>query len=107
MTDEFYMKRALKLARKGESRVSPNPMVGAVIIKEDRIIGEGYHKEFGKAHAEINARTDHMLEHPLARFRGIPVVIPPVVSLAVAPHPEREVRVATRSGHERAVLGCG
>lgn len=55
MTDEFYMKRALKLAGKGEGRVSPNPMVGAVIVKEDRIIGEGYHKEFGKAHAEINA----------------------------------------------------
>lgn len=55
MTDEFYMKRALKLARKGEGRVSPNPMVGAVIVKDGRIIGEGYHKEFGGNHAEINA----------------------------------------------------
>lgn len=49
------MKRALKLARKGESWVSPNPMVGAVIIKENRIIGEGYHKKFGGDHAEIDA----------------------------------------------------
>jgi len=55
LTDEFYMKKALKLARKGEGRVSPNPMVGAVIVKDDRIIGEGYHKEFGGNHAEINA----------------------------------------------------
>lgn len=55
MTNEFYMKRALKLARKGEGRVSPNPMVGAVIVKEGRIIGEGYHRKFGGNHAEINA----------------------------------------------------
>ncbi len=55
MTDEFYMKRALKLAGKGEGHVSPNPMVGAVIVKDGRIIGEGYHKKFGENHAEINA----------------------------------------------------
>lgn len=55
MTDEFYMNRALKLARKGEAWVSPNPMVGAVIVKENRIIGEGYHEKFGGNHAEINA----------------------------------------------------
>lgn len=57
MNDEFYMKRALKLARKGEAWVSPNPMVGAVIVKEGRIIGEGYHQKFGGNHAEINAIT--------------------------------------------------
>lgn len=55
MKDEFYMRRALRLARKGEGWVSPNPMVGAVIVKNDRIIGEGYHRKFGQAHAEINA----------------------------------------------------
>lgn len=55
MTDEFYMKRALQLAKRGERRVSPNPMVGAVIVKDDRIIGEGYHRRFGDAHGEINA----------------------------------------------------
>ena len=55
MTDEFYMNRALKLARKGEAWVSPNPMVGAVIVKGNRIIGEGYHEKFGDNHAEINA----------------------------------------------------
>ena len=55
MTDAFYMNRALRLARKGEAWVSPNPMVGAVIVKENRIIGEGYHEKFGDDHAEINA----------------------------------------------------
>jgi diaminohydroxyphosphoribosylaminopyrimidine deaminase/5-amino-6-(5-phosphoribosylamino)uracil reductase len=55
MTDEFYMKRALQLARRGEKWVSPNPMVGAVIVKHNRIIGEGYHRRFGGDHAEINA----------------------------------------------------
>jgi diaminohydroxyphosphoribosylaminopyrimidine deaminase/5-amino-6-(5-phosphoribosylamino)uracil reductase len=55
MKDEFYMQRALRLARRGEGWVSPNPMVGAVIVKGDRIIGEGYHEQFGGPHAEINA----------------------------------------------------
>jgi len=49
------MKRALKLAVKGEGWVSPNPMVGAVIVKDGRILGEGYHQRFGGNHAEVNA----------------------------------------------------
>ena len=55
MNDDYYMRRALRLARKGEGRVSPNPMVGAVIVREDRIIAEGYHRCCGENHAEINA----------------------------------------------------
>ncbi|MEI7637604.1 MAG: bifunctional diaminohydroxyphosphoribosylaminopyrimidine deaminase/5-amino-6-(5-phosphoribosylamino)uracil reductase RibD [Syntrophus sp. (in: bacteria)] len=53
--DEYYMRRALKLAKKGEGQASPNPMVGAVIVKDGRIIGEGYHACCGENHAEINA----------------------------------------------------
>lgn len=53
--DINYMKRALFLAEKGKGHTSPNPMVGAVIVKNDRIIGEGYHEKCGSAHAEINA----------------------------------------------------
>ncbi|WP_315169165.1 bifunctional diaminohydroxyphosphoribosylaminopyrimidine deaminase/5-amino-6-(5-phosphoribosylamino)uracil reductase RibD [Metaclostridioides mangenotii] len=53
--DLFYMKKALDLAKKGAGRVSPNPMVGAVIVKDGEIIGSGYHKEYGGAHAEVNA----------------------------------------------------
>ncbi|MGN0144589.1 MAG: bifunctional diaminohydroxyphosphoribosylaminopyrimidine deaminase/5-amino-6-(5-phosphoribosylamino)uracil reductase RibD [Clostridium sp.] len=53
--DEFYMKKALELAKKGAGMVNPNPMVGAVIVKNNRIIGEGFHEEYGKNHAERNA----------------------------------------------------
>ena len=49
------MKRALQLAQNGEGRVSPNPMVGAVIVHDGRIIGEGYHAYYGGPHAEVNA----------------------------------------------------
>ena len=49
------MKKALSLARRGEGKVSPNPMVGAVIVKNGRIIGRGYHRRFGAPHAEVAA----------------------------------------------------
>jgi diaminohydroxyphosphoribosylaminopyrimidine deaminase/5-amino-6-(5-phosphoribosylamino)uracil reductase len=49
------MKLAMKLAVKGRGKTSPNPMVGAVIVKDDRIIGQGYHQRYGGDHAEINA----------------------------------------------------
>ncbi|WP_339698614.1 bifunctional diaminohydroxyphosphoribosylaminopyrimidine deaminase/5-amino-6-(5-phosphoribosylamino)uracil reductase RibD [Algoriphagus aquimarinus] len=55
ISDERYMQRALELAEFGRGKVSPNPMVGCVIVHEDRVIGEGYHQEYGKAHAEVNA----------------------------------------------------
>ncbi len=48
----FYMGRAIELARRGEGFTSPNPLVGAVIVKENRIIGEGYHAKYGDLHAE-------------------------------------------------------
>ncbi len=54
-SDETYMRRALQLASKGSGQVSPNPMVGAVIVKNGEIIGEGYHQKFGRVHAEVNA----------------------------------------------------
>jgi diaminohydroxyphosphoribosylaminopyrimidine deaminase / 5-amino-6-(5-phosphoribosylamino)uracil reductase len=53
--DELFMKRALQLARLGMGSVSPNPMVGCVIVRDGNIIGEGWHKKYGAAHAEINA----------------------------------------------------
>ena len=53
--DEQYMRLALKEARKGLGRTSPNPCVGAVIVKDGRIIGKGYHKKAGTPHAEVNA----------------------------------------------------
>jgi diaminohydroxyphosphoribosylaminopyrimidine deaminase / 5-amino-6-(5-phosphoribosylamino)uracil reductase len=52
--DNDYMQRALQLAQLGAGRVSPNPLVGAVLVYQDRVIGEGYHQRFGQAHAEVN-----------------------------------------------------
>ena len=54
-TQEAYMKRCLQLAAKGMGSVAPNPMVGCVIVYQDKIIGEGYHQKYGEAHAEVNA----------------------------------------------------
>jgi diaminohydroxyphosphoribosylaminopyrimidine deaminase/5-amino-6-(5-phosphoribosylamino)uracil reductase len=52
--EEKYMKKALEIAKLGEGYTSPNPLVGAVIVKNDKIIGEGYHEKFGENHAEVN-----------------------------------------------------
>ena len=52
---ELYMKRALELASNGSGNVSPNPLVGCVIVHEGKIVGEGWHKKYGEAHAEVNA----------------------------------------------------
>jgi len=55
LSDEDYMKQALQLARRGLGKTSPNPMVGAVIVKDNRVIGKGYHHRFGGKHAEVDA----------------------------------------------------
>ena len=52
---ETYMQRCIDLASKGRAHVAPNPMVGCVIVYDNKIIGESYHKQFGEAHAEVNA----------------------------------------------------
>ena len=52
---EAYMMRCLELAARGKGEVAPNPLVGCVIVHENKIIGEGWHKKYGEAHAEINA----------------------------------------------------
>ena len=54
-THEYFIEKCIYLARKGILNVSPNPMVGCVIVYDGEIIGEGYHKEYGKNHAEVNA----------------------------------------------------
>jgi diaminohydroxyphosphoribosylaminopyrimidine deaminase / 5-amino-6-(5-phosphoribosylamino)uracil reductase len=54
INDDIYMHRCLHLAQMGAGVVAPNPMVGAVLVFNNRIIGEGYHKKFGEPHAEVN-----------------------------------------------------
>ena len=63
ITDEKYMREALRLARRGLGRTSPNPAVGAVIVRDGKVIAAGYHRRAGEAHAEINA---------LSRLKGRP-----------------------------------
>lgn len=55
MSHESYIYRCIELAKKGKGSVSPNPMVGCVIVHNEKIIGEGYHQKYGQAHAEVNA----------------------------------------------------
>lgn len=55
MPEEKYMRRAIELAKKGSGHVNPNPLVGAVIVRDGEIIGEGYHECYGQLHAERNA----------------------------------------------------
>ena len=53
--DKLHLQRAIELARKGVGKVKPNPAVGAVVARRDEVIGEGWHEQFGAAHAEVNA----------------------------------------------------
>ena len=55
MNDELYMKRAISLAKMATGHTSPNPLVGAVVVKNNTIVGEGYHHKAGEAHAEVHA----------------------------------------------------
>ncbi|MCB9222945.1 MAG: bifunctional diaminohydroxyphosphoribosylaminopyrimidine deaminase/5-amino-6-(5-phosphoribosylamino)uracil reductase RibD [Crocinitomicaceae bacterium] len=55
MTDEQYMDRCITLAQQGLGMVAPNPMVGSVVVHEGKIVGEGYHMQYGGPHAEVNA----------------------------------------------------
>ena len=65
--DQKYLKRCIELALQGAGLVSPNPMVGSVIVCNNQIIGEGYHMKFGEAHAEVNAINDVFSKHENAK----------------------------------------
>ncbi len=54
-SDKVYLKRCLELAAKGTGTVSPNPLVGTVLVNNGKVVGEGYHKRYGEAHAEVDA----------------------------------------------------
>ena len=64
------MRRALDLARKGWGQTAPNPMVGAVVVRDEEIVGEGYHERYGEAHAEVNA-----LNAARGRTRGATIYV--------------------------------
>src|SRR6266566_3686691 len=57
-SDEFWMRWALELAERGRGYVEPNPLVGAVLVRDGRVVGEGWHRRHGEAHAEVNALAE-------------------------------------------------
>jgi diaminohydroxyphosphoribosylaminopyrimidine deaminase / 5-amino-6-(5-phosphoribosylamino)uracil reductase len=68
-SDILYMRRALELARLGRGVTAPNPMVGCVIVHQDRIIGEGWHRQYGGPHAEVHAIQAVTEKHLLPESR--------------------------------------
>lgn len=99
--DQLFMLRALELASKGLGRVSPNPMVGCVIVYNDKIIGEGWHQKLGEPHAEVNA-IDSVIDKSLLPESTVYVTLepcshqgktPPCADLLVK-HRVKEVKIA-------------
>lgn len=91
--DLLYMKRALELAARGRGRTSPNPMVGAVVVKDGRVIGEGWHQQAGGPHAEVFAleeageaargATLYVTLEPCSIFGRTPPCVPLVIQSGV------------------------
>lgn len=102
--DEKYMARCLQLARHGELTTAPNPMVGAVIVHKGRIIGEGWHRQYGGPHAEVNAiRSVRPEDEALLRESTIYVSLEPCSHWGKTP-PCAELLV--EKGLRRVVVGC-
>ncbi|MDX6581539.1 MAG: diaminohydroxyphosphoribosylaminopyrimidine deaminase [Solirubrobacterales bacterium] len=101
--DRAHLRRALELADRGRGRVSPNPMVGAVIVRDGEVIGEGFHAELGGLHAEAAALAD-------CRERGHdPAGAMIYVSLEPCAHQGRQppcTQAILAAGLARAVIGC-
>jgi diaminohydroxyphosphoribosylaminopyrimidine deaminase / 5-amino-6-(5-phosphoribosylamino)uracil reductase len=97
--DALYLKRCFDLALLGKGKVSPNPLVGCVIVHQDKIIGEGWHQKYGEAHAEVNAvrsvenreiiaeSTVYVNLEPCSHFGKTP----PCAELLLKYHPNRVV----------------
>lgn len=102
--DKIYMQRALQLALCGEAAAAPNPMVGAVIVADGRIIGEGWHRRCGGPHAEVNAvNSVSERDLPLLRESTIYVTLEPCAHWGKTP-PCADMIV--ERGIPRIVIGC-
>ncbi len=100
--DIEFMRRCLQLARCGEAGAQPNPMVGALVVCDGRIIGEGYHRRCGGPHAEVNAISSVKEKHLLSRST-IYVSLEPCAHFGKTP-PCADFIV--RCGIPRVVIGC-
>ena len=98
----LYMARCLELAERGRGNVAPNPMVGAVIVCDDRIVGEGYHRCYGEAHAEVNAIAS-IRDESLLRKSTLYVSLEPCSHYGKTP-PCAELII--KKGIPRVVVAC-
>ena len=101
-SEELYMKRAIELAQLGLGNVSPNPMVGCVIVNDDKIIGEGYHEKFGQAHAEVNA-VDSVENQDLLSESAVYVTLEPCSHYGKTP-PCADLLITKKV--KKVVVGC-
>lgn len=101
--DREYMKQALALAEKGQGWVNPNPMVGAVLVKDGRIIGEGYHTRYGQLHAEREAFKNAAERGEETAGADLYVTLEPCCHTGKQP-PCTEAVLA--SGVKRVIVGC-
>jgi diaminohydroxyphosphoribosylaminopyrimidine deaminase/5-amino-6-(5-phosphoribosylamino)uracil reductase len=102
MNDEKYMRRCIQLAENGIQGARPNPMVGAVIVVDDRIIGEGYHVRCGEGHAEVNAFAS-VKDESLLKDATIYVSLEPCAHYGKTP-PCADLII--KKGVKRVVVGC-
>ncbi len=102
MNDEKYMRRCIQLAENGIQGARPNPMVGAVIVVDDRIIGEGYHVRCGEGHAEVNAFAS-VKDESLLKDATIYVSLEPCTHYGKTP-PCADLII--KKGVKRVVVGC-
>lgn len=100
--DEKYMRRCIQLARNGICHTAPNPMVGAVIVRDGKIIGEGYHVRCGEGHAEVNAIAS-VKDESLLKEATIYVSLEPCSHYGKTP-PCADLII--RKGIPRVVVGC-
>ena len=101
--DRHYMRRALRLARRGYGATSPNPMVGAVLVKGSKIIGRGWHHRAGEPHAEVEALRDAQKRGHKVKGATLYVTLEPCCTRARTP-PCTEVLKA--AGIKRVVVGA-
>ena len=102
MNDEKYMRRCIQLAENGIQGARPNPMVGAVIVVDDRIIGEGYHVRCGEGHAEVNAFAS-VKDESLLKDATIYISLEPCAHYGKTP-PCADLII--KKGVKRVVVGC-
>ena len=110
--DTTYMRRALRLAARAAGRTSPNPMVGAVLVRGGKIVGEGYHHAAGEPHAEVNAlakagdaargATLYTTLEPCAHHGRTPPCVDAIVTGGRAPRGRGDARPGSAHRWQRA-----